>query len=127
MQLPVTKSLGGRTRTMPGDVAWHPIDRSSRQMATALTQDRSNDRPFVSGLGSFQTTSVPPRILTVASTSPATKKARWCYFNLGVFIRALGLAGGACGVLPAQVTFNSAVVRLTMIRVRLPPPVGTRF
>lgn len=41
---------------------------------------------------------------------------------LDLFIRALNLARETCGIPPANVAFGSAIILLTMIRVRFPPP-----
>ena len=43
---------------------------------------------------------------------------------LDVVIQTLTLAGGACGVPPAQIALGSTLVLLTMIRVRFPLPRG---
>ena len=40
--------------------------------------------------------------------------------TLDVAIQTLDLAGGACGMIPAQVVFGAASTLLTMIRVRFP-------
>ena len=41
--------------------------------------------------------------------------------SLDMLIQVLTLAKDTCGIPPAQVAFGSAVVLLTMIRVRPPP------
>ena len=57
------------------------------QMAM-LTRGKSNDRPSISGLEFFRTTSIPLTILTSTTSFddglnfPATERARWCYFNI---------------------------------------------
>jgi hypothetical protein len=40
--------------------------------------------------------------------------------TLDVFIQALDIAKGACGIPPAQIALGSASTLLTMIRVRFP-------
>ena len=72
-----------------------------------MTRGELNDRPSMSGLGFFQTTSVLPIGDGVVST-------------LDAFTLTLSLPKETCSILPAQVAFGSAVVLLTVIWVRLP-------
>ena len=56
----------------------------------------------------------------MASASQETKGRDTALSVLGVFIQGLTLARDTCGIPPAQVALGSAIVLLTMIRVRFP-------
>ena len=56
----------------------------------------------------------------MASTSQPQKGREGALSTLDALIQVLSLAKDACGVPPAQIALGSAVVLLTMIRVRFP-------
>ena len=55
-----------------------------------------------------------------ASTSQPPKGRDGALSALDVLIQVLSLAKDTCGITPAQIALGSAVVLLTMIRVRFP-------
>jgi hypothetical protein len=64
----------------------------------------------------------------VPMVSPRPPKGRdGVLSTLNVLIQALDVAKDTCGILPAQVALGSASVLLTMIRVRLPLPIGGKL
>ena len=72
--------------------------------------------------GHRTTPSPPPQISTMASTSTfqRPKGRERVLLTLDVLCQVLYIAKDACGIPPAQFVFGSAVVLLTMIRVRIP-------
>ena len=56
----------------------------------------------------------------MASRSQSPKGRDGALSTLDVLIQVLGLAKDTCGIPPAQIALGSAVVLLTMIRVRFP-------
>ena len=56
----------------------------------------------------------------MASTSQPPKGRDGALSTLGALIQVLSLAKDTCGIPPAQIALGSAVVLLTMIRVRFP-------
>ena len=106
-------------------MTWEFLGKSQPHKAAVHARGEFNSRPFGLGPGFFQTATphLPPsrlpRTSTMASTSQQPEGRDGVISTLDVFIQTLTLAKDTCGVLPAQVTFGSAVVLLTMIRVRL--------
>ena len=75
----------------------------------------------VRDLPCLKVSSPSPPLSTRDSTSQRPKGRDGALSALDVPIQVLTLAKDTCGVPPAQVALGSAVVLLTMIKVRVPP------
>jgi hypothetical protein len=56
----------------------------------------------------------------MASTPQPPRGRDGALSTLDVLIQGLSIAKDVCGILPAQIALGSAVILLTMIRVRFP-------